>query len=90
MPHQPPRQPSATADLLAQELQALGRISVSPIDSPEKMRAVLAGLAIDLAALREQLHQEKHPDWWRLSDAVDDVLDVYEAQFGPLKPSSKG
>lgn len=85
-----PSTPPTPAEPLDNALQALGRIAVSPIESPEKMRVVLASLALDLADLREQLHQEKHPQWWRLSDAVDDVLDVYEAQFGPLAPLSGG
>ena len=79
--------PTPSSDPLGQALASIGRIGVSPIKSPEKMRAVLSGLALDLADLRDQLHREKHPQWWRLADAVDEVLDVYESQFGPLPPA---
>lgn len=82
-----PAQPPLPADPLAQALQAAGRIATSPIGSPEKLRAVLSGLTLDLAELREQLRGEGHPQWWRLADAVDDLLDIYEAQFGALLPA---
>lgn len=84
----PSAPPTPSSDPLGQALASIGRIGVSPIQSPEKMRAVLSGLALDLADLRDQLHREKHPQWWRLADAVDEVLDVYESQFGPLPPAS--
>ena len=84
---EPSATPTPSSDPLGQALASIGRIGVSPIQSPEKMRAVLSGLALDLAVLRDQLHREKHPQWWRLADAVAEVLDVYESQFGPLPPA---
>lgn len=81
-----PAHPPTSPDPLAQALQAAGRIATSPIESAEKLRTVLSGLTLDLAELREQLRGEGHPQWWRLADAVDDLLDIYEAQFGALPP----
>lgn len=79
-----PPEEAAAERLRKARLQQLKRITVSEINSRTKLLERLETIAEDSAHMRELLHAEKHPHWWKMADLLDDVLDIYEALAGPL------
>jgi len=75
---------AAVEHLRKARLRQLKRIAVSEITSHTKLLERLETIAEDSAHMRERLHAEKHPHWWKMADLLDDVLDIYEALAGPL------
>jgi hypothetical protein len=63
-------------------LPGLGTFPFNPAEGPARH---LEELAFLLADLREARFEQKHKYWWRLADALDDVMDLHDALSRPLR-----
>lgn len=67
-----------------EDLKAIRRFSVSTIDSDKKLEITLQALADNLESMRSGLGPEERDMHRWLSEAIDDVLDIFEWKFGDL------
>jgi hypothetical protein len=66
-------------------LAALPSLGTFPLNPCDGLTRQLEELAFLLADLREARFEQKHRYWWRLADALDDVMDLHDALSRPLR-----
>jgi hypothetical protein len=65
--------------LRARVLNALPRIGTSPVEGPQELVFRVEEIAFSLGELLAERIADHDPNWGRLADALDDVLDVLDA-----------
>ena len=59
-------------------LAKLPRIGTSPIRNAAHLRHVLEDMALTLGDDLTIAKQDKEPNWWKIQDMLDDVLDLLD------------